>query len=105
MKEYLPLGSIVVLKEGRKPIMIYGRKQIHASSNEEFDYVACLYPEGNINEDYTYVFNNSQIDRVIHIGYTNDEDKYFANDALNGVIISTNASQVVCQSTSHQTEF
>jgi len=82
MKEYLPLGSIVYLTEGKKAIMIYGRRQIHASSGEEFDYVACLYPEGNINEEFTYLFNHEQIDRVVHTGYTDDEDKKFVNEAL-----------------------
>jgi len=75
MKEYLPLGSIVLLKDGEKSIMIYGRKQLHVSSGEEFDYVACLFPEGNISEEFTYLFNHDQIEKVIHIGYTDDEDK------------------------------
>jgi len=82
MKEYLPLGSIVLLAEGKKAIMIYGRKQIHTASGEEFDYVACLYPEGNINEEFTYLFNHDQIEKVIHTGYTDDEDKQFVSEVL-----------------------
>ena len=49
MKKYKPLGSVVLLKNGTKRVMIYGRKQILASTGELFDYVACLYPEGNIH--------------------------------------------------------
>jgi hypothetical protein len=82
VKDYLPLGSIVILKKGEKAIMIYGRKQIHASTKEEFDYVACLYPEGNINDEFTYLFNHDQIDKIIHTGYSDDEDKQFVAEML-----------------------
>lgn len=82
MKDYLPLGSIVILKDGQKAIMIYGRKQIHTLSGEEFDYVACLYPEGNISDEFTYLFNHDQVREVIHTGYTDGEDKQFVKEAL-----------------------
>lgn len=77
MKEYLPMGSIVLLKEGTKKLMIYGRKQIEIKSKREFDYVACLYPEGNINEEYMFLFNNEDIEEVIFRGYSNSEDEEF----------------------------
>ena len=82
MKEYLPLGTIVILKEGEKAIMIYGRKQLHATTREEYDYVACLYPEGNINEEFTYLFDHDQINEVIHTGYSDDADKEFVAEFL-----------------------
>ena len=77
MKNYLPIGSVVILKDGEKSIMIYGRKQIHASTNKEYDYVACLYPEGNINEEFTYLFNAEDIESVIFEGYKNDDESEF----------------------------
>jgi len=72
MKEtnLLPLGSIVLLKGGDKKLMIYGRCQLAADSNAEFDYVACLWPEGNLNVEYTYLFNGSDIETVVHCGYS-----------------------------------
>ena len=82
MKEYLPLGSVLLLKDGEKTIMIYGRKQIHSESSEEYDYVACLYPEGNLNEDFTYLFNHDQIEEVIHTGFSNDADIEFVAEFL-----------------------
>jgi hypothetical protein len=82
MERYLPLGSVVILEDGEKTIMIYGRKQIHAESGEDFDYVACLYPEGNLNEDFTYLFNHEQIRDVIHTGYSNELDKAFVEEYL-----------------------
>ena len=77
MKNLLPLGSIVLLENGEKRIMIYGRRQKAIVNDEEYDYVACLYPEGNISEEFTYLFNHSDIKEVIHTGYTDEEDAAF----------------------------
>ena len=73
----LPLGSIVVLNDGDKKLMIYGRGQFAGDSHVEFDYVACLWPEGNLNEEFTYLFNGSDIASVFHQGYSDDEDSAF----------------------------
>ena len=77
MDKYLPIGSVVLLKNGRKKIMIYGRKQMHVETGEEWDYLACLYPEGNINEEFMYLFNHDQIDKVYYLGYEDEEEKRF----------------------------
>ena len=77
MKEYHPMGTVVILKGGEKSIMIYGRKQIHAKTNVLYDYVACLYPEGNLNEEYTYLFNHDQVQEVLFTGYVNDAETAF----------------------------
>lgn len=82
MKEYLPLGTVVLLTGGVKPIMIYGRKQLSVDNGQEFDYVACLYPEGNINDDFTFLFNADQIEKVLFVGYKTPEDDAFIK-ALN----------------------
>ena len=55
-EKYLPIGSVVRLVNGTKKIMIFGRLQIQASSGQKWDYVACLYPEGNLNEKYNVFF-------------------------------------------------
>lgn len=81
LDKYLPIGTIVLLNNGNKKIMIYGRKQIHAQSGIMFDYVACFYPEGNINEKYTFLFNNEDIREVVFRGYE-DEDEVEFNDEL-----------------------
>jgi len=73
----LPLGSIVILKGGEKKLMIYGRYQITVENKTEFDYIACLWPEGNLDVEHTYLFNHSDIDIVVHRGYSADEDIVF----------------------------
>jgi len=75
--EMLPLGSIVVLKDGEKKLMIYGRGQLAANSGQGYDYIACLWPEGNLDEEFMYLFNNSDINTVFHHGYTDAEDTEF----------------------------
>jgi len=82
MKKYLPIGSVVLLIDGEKTIMIFGRKQMAAESNEIYDYVACLYPEGNISDEYTYLFNHSDISEVVFKGYVNDEEIAIVKEIL-----------------------
>ena len=83
MKKYLPIGTVVLLKNGSKRVMIYGRKQIHVETGQEWDYLACLYPEGNINEEFMYLFNHDQIDKVFYLGYKDEEELKFSNENLN----------------------
>ncbi|ALC89275.1 hypothetical protein AM500_05350 [Bacillus sp. FJAT-18017] len=82
MKKYLPIGSIVLLKGGTKRIMIYGRQQKEMQSDKVWDYIACLYPEGNLSEDYMYLFNHDQIEKVFFIGFQDEEELEFAKEAL-----------------------
>lgn len=76
IREYLPIGSVVLLKGGTKPIMIFGVKQLEEGNNETFDYGGVLYPEGNIGPNFTYFFNHENIDKVLFKGY---ESKEFFN--------------------------
>ena len=55
MDKYLPIGSVVLLKEGEKRLMIYGVKQKESGTDKIWDYVACLFPEGNIDLKHTYL--------------------------------------------------
>jgi hypothetical protein len=77
MEKYLPLGSVVRLKGGTKIIMIYGRRQLSVKTQKMYDYVACLYPEGNINENYTFMFNHGDIEEIAFLGFSSDADTEF----------------------------
>lgn len=74
--EYLPLGSIVVIKGGFRKYMILARGiQVNVKGkNHFFDYGACLYPEGVIGDRVMY-FQHSDIYKVVHEGYSDDDDK------------------------------
>ena len=85
MKQYLPIGSVVLLKNGKKKVMIYGRRQRRiVDVDKEYDYLACLYPEGNIDENYMYLFDEDSIDEVVFRGYSDSEEEAFVQ-ALNEV--------------------
>ena len=55
-EKYLPLGTVVRLKTGIKPIMITGRRQRTIDNPKEYDYIACLYPEGRIAPDKNVLY-------------------------------------------------
>lgn len=79
----LPNGSIILLEGGNIKLMIYGRKQILVTEDDNngtmYDYLAVPYPEGYISPDYTYVFNHADIAEVIFKGFTNEEEVEFQN--------------------------
>ena len=80
MKNYLPIGTVVLLKNGKKKVMIYGRRQRRVTEpDKEYDYIACLYPEGNVDENYMYLFDNENIDTVIHRGFSDAEEEAYHN--------------------------
>lgn len=75
MNELLPIGSIVLLNNSNKKLMIYGRKQLQADTGKLWDYVGCLYPEGNISPEYTFLFNHEDIKELFHSGYKDEEEE------------------------------
>ena len=82
MKTYLPIGSVVLLKEGTKKVMIYGRKQKSVDTGNEYDYLACLYPEGNISQQYQFLFNEENVDKVVFRGFCDAEDEAFVKNLM-----------------------
>jgi hypothetical protein len=73
----LPIGSVVMLKESNKHVMIYGRLQREIDGERVWDYIACLFPEGNINPDHSFLFDHSQIESIYFIGCQDEEENRF----------------------------
>ena len=73
VKELLPIGSIVLLKEGKKRLMTFGVKQTDNSTGTEYDYIGVLYPEGNMEEAGQFLFNHSDIDQIYFKGFSDEE--------------------------------
>ena len=42
VQELFPIGSVVKLRNGIRPLMIFGIKQTNLETNEEYDYIGCL---------------------------------------------------------------
>ncbi|MCR3758701.1 DUF4176 domain-containing protein [Clostridium felsineum] len=73
----LPIGSVVLLKGANKKLMIYGLKQEDIEAKVTYDYVGCLFPEGNIDANSNYLFNGVDIEKVYFVGYMDEEQEKF----------------------------
>ena len=82
IEKYLPLGSVVLLNGGKKRLMIYGRRQRQAGEDREWDYAACLFPEGNIDASQTYLFDHEQIERICYLGLCDEEEMQYQDNFL-----------------------
>ncbi len=77
-EKYLPVGSVVLLKNGTKRVMINGFCTMDASNPDRvFDYSGVLFPEGSLSSDQTLLFDHNQIVRVDHLGLDDEEEKSF----------------------------
>ena len=82
-KKYLPIGSVVILKNGKKRLMITGYAQIDLNLKDKvYDYAGCLYPEGVISTKNTLLFNHEDIAQIFAIGYSDDEQKAYNKKLL-----------------------
>ncbi len=79
--ELLPIGSVVLLHNAEKRLMIYGIGQTDMTNNIDYDYIGVVYPEGSMGEGTQFLFNHSDIAQVCFRGYEDDERGRFV-DAL-----------------------
>lgn len=78
IREFLPIGTVVVLKNGTKKLMIFGIIQSNAEDpGEEYDYIGVPYPEGNMGQDYQYLFYHNDIEEIFFKGYEDVERQEF----------------------------
>ena len=79
-EKYLPIGTVVMLKDGSKRIMITGFCTIGGDNkNKIFDYCGCLYPEGFISSTQNLLFDHNQIEKIYHMGLVDEEEQAFKN--------------------------
>lgn len=87
-EKFLPIGTVVLLEDGQKEIMItsycvMSKGEVFNSDgslNENvqdkvFDYGACLYPEGILDTDQVFAFDHDQIKEICFMGYETEEQK------------------------------
>lgn len=84
-EKYLPVGTVVKLKEGVKAIMITGFCAISGDDGKMYDYSACLYPEGVVGPEMNFLFNHDQIAEILHRGLMSEEEVAF-KQKLNQII-------------------
>ena len=88
MQEFLPIGTVVLLKEATRKVLIIGFAQVEENSKKIWDYIGCAYPVGVISNNTSLLFDKEQIDKVISLGYSDNEDKAFRKD------LQTNLSRI-----------
>jgi len=77
-EKYLPVGTVVLLRNGTKRVMINGFCTMDASKPDKvYDYSGVLFPEGSLSSDQTLLFDHEQIVRVDHVGLVDQEEKDF----------------------------
>ena len=60
--------------------MITGFYSIASSDpNKIYDYCGCMYPEGVISSDQNLLFDHNQIEKLVYMGYKDEEEKEFKN--------------------------
>lgn len=78
IKDLLPIGSIVLLENGEKRLMINGIMQSEANgAGKEYDYLGVLYPEGHIGDQFQYLFNHVDIKEIVFRGFEDSERSEF----------------------------
>lgn len=91
---FLPIGTVVLLKGGKKELMIMGYCIIPGGEmydktgkvdgkGKVFDYGACFYPEGMVTSDQLFAFNHDQIEKVCYKGYETENQQEISK-VLNG---------------------
>lgn len=72
MRDLLPIGSVVKLKEMNSLVMVYGRFYNDTVEKKIYHYLACLYPEGSMGKMNNYKFNHDDIEEIFFIGLKNE---------------------------------
>lgn len=86
----LPIGSVVLLKNADKRLMIIGYQRKRTMEDDKiYDYCGCTYPEGFLSAEDTAIFDHEQIERIIAVGLQNEPQIKFA-EKLKNVIEARN---------------
>lgn len=91
-EKYLPIGSVVLLKGGKKRAMITGFCSVAQENQDKiYDYSGCVYPEGYLSSNQVCLFDHDQIEKIFFIGFEDDEEFRF-KEKLNNIVSSLNIS-------------
>ena len=74
---FLPVGSVVLLKDAKRPVVIIGFSVIEKGERKVWDYLGCAYPVGVVGTDKNLLFQRNQIEKIISKGYEDEECKKF----------------------------
>lgn len=72
----LPIGSVVMLEGGTKPIMISGYYAKNENDSKVYTYSGCIFPEGFM-ENVFCLFDAYEIYNVLYMGLENEESNEY----------------------------
>ena len=81
-KDLLPIGSVVLLQGGEKRLMICGRISCRGDEERIYDYVGCYFPEGVIDSEALFFFDQDMIESIYFIGCKDQEELNFRENVL-----------------------
>lgn len=83
----LPIGSVVLIGDSKKRVMIVGVCQKGGSDEQKiWDYTGVIFPEGFLDPQKMFLFNNDQITQIYALGYQDAEQIAFKEKADAAII-------------------
>ena len=87
LEQVLPVGTVVMLKDGMKRLMIMGYQQSQTEDLARvYDYVACEYPEGFFSVEDMIMFDHTDIEHIFSLGLQNEEQVEFRKNLENELV-------------------
>lgn len=72
--DYFPLGTVVLLKGGEKPMMVSGYlAKAQDTPGVIRDYFGYPYPEGCVDSTIVYQFDQENVEGILFMGYQDTE--------------------------------
>lgn len=75
--DWLPVGTVVTLEGGSRPVMIAGVMALDVKSGRYWDYIGVPYQEGRAVPDEGYFFDKHMIDKLHQLGHLDDKGVAF----------------------------
>lgn len=66
---YLPIGSVVRLRDGERPVVVAGCMAVDGVTNRLWDYMGYPWPEGRQDASKDYFFDSDMVVEVLQIGF------------------------------------
>ena len=92
IRNLLPIGSVVKVREMQRPMMIYGVIQKDIATEKVMDYISVLWPEGNGGAGTQFMFNHEDIEKVYFKGLNLLERDRF----IEALVESCKAGEMEC---------
>lgn len=70
---YLPVGSVVMLVGGERPVVVAGVMACDGNTGKYWDYLAYPYPEGRQDATQDHFFDMEMVEELLQLGFVERE--------------------------------